>query len=142
MMGSLCTAAGDCGWAFWGHVAERTLLHVTVAPFVFAAGLAVWHELRWRGRLPRCRGLLLAAIPISLAMLVVAVREPLDTAAGNAALKSIIDIGSWLVGFALAVVGLARYAGRWAEWAAVMRGQCRWHPGLHRLVTPSRERRC
>lgn len=136
----LCTAAGACGPAFWAHVLERAALHVAASPFLFLGGLAVWHELRWRGRLPRCRGLLLAAVPACGVMLAVALREPFDAAGGNAAVKSVFDLASWLLGLALSFVGLSRYAPRWAEWARVVRRECAWSPRLSRALTPARRR--
>ena len=133
-----CTADGVCGWAFWGHVLDRFAIHVASSTFALLGLMAIWYELAIRRILPQGRGIVLALVPACVVMLAVAFREPLDTEAGNAAVKSLIDIVSWLLGLGLAFVGLARYAPRWGRWAInVRRAFCGW-PRLQRILTPRR----
>ena len=112
MLSDFCGLDGLCGWAMIQHTLHRTLLHIACGGSTAIAALTVWNELAERGFLWRLRGWSLFVLPAIIAVFVIGLREPFDVAAGDPAVKSLIDAGSWIAGVGLSELALWRLTRR------------------------------
>ena len=107
------------------HVVYREMLHVVSGAFCLLTLQAAWVEIRRRGWAPKLPGLLFLLPPALVVGLLVAAREPYDSAGGDPAWKSTLDGVFWVVGLALAAWLQIRYRARnfaWTETAVRQMG--------------------
>ena len=111
-MSDFCGLDGLCGWAMVQHTLHRALLHIACGGSTVIAALTVWHELAEHGFLWRLQGYSFFVLPALIAVFAIGLREPFDVAAGDPALKSLVDAGSWIAGVGAAELALWRLARR------------------------------
>jgi len=95
------------------HMADRAGLHylMTVAVQVFGMHFQWWLERRFKW-MPRVEGWWAYLVPALVAQTLIQLREPLDVAHGQLAVKAFTDYLSWMLGFGSSTYALYRLGPR------------------------------